>query len=44
LVDVNHSGEIDFSEFITATVNRGNLLKEEKLKTAFKTYDLDGSG
>ena len=26
LVDVDHSGEIDFSEFVAATVNRGNLL------------------
>jgi Ca2+-binding EF-hand superfamily protein len=26
LVDVDNSGEIDFSEFVTATVNRGNLL------------------
>jgi Ca2+-binding EF-hand superfamily protein len=26
LVDVDHSGEIDFTEFVTATVNRGNLL------------------
>lgn len=32
LVDVDNSGEIDFSEFVTATVNRNELLQEEKLK------------
>ena len=26
LVDVDHSGEIDFSEFVTASVNKGDLL------------------
>ena len=26
LVDVDHSGEIEFSEFVTATVNRNSLL------------------
>ena len=26
LVDVDHSGEIEFSEFVTATVNRNQLL------------------
>lgn len=41
LVDVDKSGEIDFSEFVTATVNRGDLLKEEKLKAAFDLYDKD---
>ena len=41
---MDHSGEIDFSEFVTASVNRGNLLQEEKLKAAFAYYDKDGSG
>ncbi len=35
LVDVDNSGEIDFSEFVTATVNRKDLLQEQKLKHAF---------
>ncbi len=32
LVDVDNSGEIDFSEFVTATVNRNELLNDEKLR------------
>jgi calcium-dependent protein kinase len=44
LVDVDNSGEIDFSEFVTATVDKSKLLQEEKLKEAFKYYDADGSG
>lgn len=43
-MDVDHSNEIDFSEFVTATANRGNLLKEDKLKQAFNYYDKDNSG
>ena len=43
-MDVDHSGEIDFSEFVTATVNRGELLKDEKLKAAFDMFDKDGGG
>lgn len=44
IVDVDNSGEIDFSEFVTATVNRNELLQDEKLKQAFDLYDKDGSG
>lgn len=31
LIDVDHSGEIDFSEFVTASVNKKKLLQNEKL-------------
>lgn len=44
LVDADNSGEIDFSEFVTATVDKSNLLNEEKLKMAFSLYDSDNSG
>lgn len=44
LVDVDHSGEIDFSEFVTATVSREQMLQDDKLEAAFKVYDKDGSG
>ena len=44
MVDVDNSGEIDFSEFVTATVNRGALLQDDKLRQAFRFYDKDDSG
>ena len=43
-VDADGSGEIDYSEFITATMNRSRLLSREKLDIAFRLYDIDGSG
>ena len=44
MVDVDGSGEIEFSEFLTATVNRAALLTEDKLKMAFNMFDKDGKG
>ena len=32
MIDFDKSGEIEFSEFITATVNRFDLLSDKKLK------------
>lgn len=34
-VDINHSGEIDYSEWIVATINKEKLLSREKLRAAF---------
>lgn len=38
-VDPNANGEIDYTEFLTATLNRSNALSVEKLEVAFKMFD-----
>ena len=43
-VDADGSGEIDYSEFVVATMNEKNLLSSNKLQTAFKMFDKDGGG
>ena len=43
-VDANGSGEIDYSEWIVATINKDKLLSKDKLKAAFQLFDRDGSG
>lgn len=43
-IDVNGSGEIDFTEFVVATMNQQNMLNSEKIKKAFSIFDLDGDG
>ncbi|PIA25566.1 hypothetical protein AQUCO_11100023v1 [Aquilegia coerulea] len=42
--DVDQSGSIDYIEFITATMHRHRLEKEENLYKAFQYFDKDGSG
>mmetsp|Transcript_30594 Transcript_30594/g.22679 ORF Transcript_30594/g.22679 Transcript_30594/m.22679 type:complete len:118 (-) Transcript_30594:47-400(-) len=44
IADADGSGEIDYSEFVVATINKRKLLSEEKLTAAFKLFDKDGSG
>ena len=39
IVDTNNSGEIDYSEFVTASINRQKLLSKEKLEIVFKMFD-----
>ena len=43
-VDANGSGEIDYSEWIVATINKEKLLSKDKLRAAFQLFDRDGSG
>lgn len=43
-VDIDKSGFIDYSEFVVASMNEKNLLTNEKLQSAFKMFDKDGSG
>ena len=44
LVDIDGSGEIDYSEFVNAAINRTKLLSTDRLKKAFGMFDKDGSG
>jgi len=43
-LDTNNSGSIDYSEFVNATISKNNLLKKERLETAFKMFDRNGDG
>ena len=38
-VDIDGSGEIDYTEWVMATIDKKSLLTEEKLKEAFKIFD-----
>lgn len=44
MVDSDGSGEIDYSEWVVATINKTRLLSDEKLDQAFKLFDKDESG
>ena len=42
--DVDGNGTIDYEEFITATMHRHKLERDEHLFSAFQYFDRDGSG
>ena len=44
VADIDGSGEIDFTEFITATIDKKKLLTTDKVAAAFKAFDTDNSG
>lgn len=44
LVDLDHSGFIDYSEWIVAAISDTALTSTDKLQLAFKMFDKDGSG
>lgn len=43
-IDVNGSGQIDFTEFLAASMNQATLLHANSINTAFKLFDADGDG
>ena len=43
-VDINQSGQIDFTEFVMAAMETKKLLSRDKIEAAFKAFDKDGSG
>ncbi|CAD8065224.1 unnamed protein product [Paramecium sonneborni] len=43
-IDKNLSGQIDYSEFIMASINQSKILSQKKIEQAFRIFDLDGDG
>jgi len=43
-VDINNKGEINFTEFVVAAMNREKLLHSRQIEKAFKMFDEDGNG
>lgn len=37
--DIDGNGELDYSEWQVATINKRQILQEEKLQSAFKLFD-----
>ena len=43
-VDIDHNNKIDYTEFLAANLDEKLFLKEEKLKEAFRTFDINDTG
>ena len=42
--DIDGNGEIEYTEWLIGTISKRDVLQEEKLLSAFKMFDKDGSG
>lgn len=43
-IDTDGSGEINYTEFLAATIDANIYMREDYLRTAFNMFDKDGSG
>lgn len=43
-VDFDENGYIEFSEFVTASMDKRKMLSQDRLKAAFKIFDINGDG
>ena len=43
-MDVDYNNNIDYTEFLAANLDESIFLKEEKLKEAFRHFDLNDTG
>jgi calcium-dependent protein kinase len=42
--DTDGSGEINYTEFLAATIDQTVFMREDYLRTAFRMFDKDNSG
>ena len=42
--DTDGSGEINYTEFLAATIDANVFMRDDYLRTAFNMFDKDGSG
>ncbi len=43
-IDIDGDGEVNYSEFLMASLNQNALLSSERLELAFRMFDTDGNG
>jgi len=43
-LDSDHDGEIDYTDFIAATMEKSIYMREERIRDAFNMFDRDGDG
>lgn len=43
-IDIDGDGEINYSEFLMASLNQNAFLSSERLEAAFRMFDIDGNG
>ena len=43
-IDLNHDGEINYTEFLAVTVDRKKAMTENNMKFAFHHFDIDNTG
>jgi calcium-dependent protein kinase len=43
-IDSNISGEIDYTEFLVACMNKEKMLSQKMINMAFRSFDLNGDG
>ena len=43
-IDANHDGEIDYNEFITASIDRAKVMNKTNIDNVFRIFDANGDG
>ena len=44
IIDLDHNGILEFSEWATVTMDKNKMLSKKRLEQAFAIFDNDGSG